>query len=479
MTPPIIRRTASDLLGLALIVMGTGCAVNPATGQRQLSLVSEAQEVQLGREAAQDVQASLGLLDDDQLQSYVERVGKRLAARSERPNLPWSFQVVDDPTPNAFALPGGFIYVTRGLLALLTSEAQLAAVLGHEIGHVTARHSVSQISKAQLAQLGFGLGGILFPETQQLAPAIGAGLELLFLKYGRDDERQADEVGYRYLRDGGYSTSEADDVFAALERAGGEQRSALPNWLSTHPSPAERVKTAQARAAQEPASSRGTVGEEAYLRQIDDLPYGENPRVGFFKNGVFYHPELRFQIRFPEGWQARNLAQAVVAIEPNGQAAMELTLAGRIQPAAALSRFLNQEGVRAGRTSQQRIQGLPAAIAEFEAQTPDGVLGGLIGYVQHRNATYQILGYSSASLFARYDTAFNRVIGTFTSVNDPAILSVQPRRIDLVEVDRDQTLEQLARAHPSAVPVQQLAIINQVDGANSRIAAGSLFKRVI
>jgi predicted Zn-dependent protease len=107
------------------------------------------------------------------------------------------------------------------------------------------------------------------------------------------------------------------------------------------------------------------------------------------------------------------------------------------------------------------------------------VLGGLIGYVQHRNATYQILGYSSTSLFARYDTAFNRVIGTFTSVNDPAILSVQPRRIDLVEVDRDQTLEQLARAHPSAVPVQQLAIINQVDGANSRIAAGSLFKRVI
>ena len=455
-----------------------GCAVNPATGERQLSLISESQEVQLGREAAQDVQNSLGLLDDNDLQAYVGRVGRQLAARSERPELPWSFQVVDDPTPNAFALPGGFIYVTRGLLALMTSEAELATVLGHEIAHVTARHSVNQISKQQLAQLGLGLGSVLFPDAQQLAPALGAGLQLLFLRYGRDDERQADELGYRYLRQGGYAASEAADVFEALERAGGEERSALPSWLSTHPSPEERVKTAEARAAAEPQAG-GTVGAEAFLQQIDNMPYGENPRQGFFRNGIFYHPDLRFELRLPEGWQTRNLAQAVVAVEPNGQAVVELTNAGDVQPRAALARFLSQEGIETGQTSEQRIHGLPAAIAEFQVQTSQGVLRGLAGYVSHRNRTYQILGYSSASEYGRYDDAFRSALGSFGPVNDPEILNVQPKRIDVVKVDRGQTLEQLARSFSSTVPVQQLAVINHLAGPGARVESGTLFKRVI
>jgi predicted Zn-dependent protease len=167
-----------------------GCALNPATGRRQLSLISEQQEIQMGREAAAEIQTALGLVDDTSLQSYVQRIGRQEAAISERPNLPWQFHVVDDPTPNAFALPGGFIYVTRGMMALMTSEAELAGVLGHEIGHVTARDTVNQLSKQQVAQLGFGLGSIFVPEMQQFGSLAGAGLNLLFLKYGRDDERE-------------------------------------------------------------------------------------------------------------------------------------------------------------------------------------------------------------------------------------------------------------------------------------------------
>ena len=165
----LVPSRSSWAITLAVTLSLAGCAKNPATGQRQLSFISEAQEVQLGRQAAVEAQQSIGLVQNPELQEYVSRIGLALAAKSERPELPWQFQVVDDPSPNAFALPGGFIFVTRGMLTLMTSEAELASVLGHEIGHVTARHSVNQISKQQLAQIGLGLGGILFPTVQELA----------------------------------------------------------------------------------------------------------------------------------------------------------------------------------------------------------------------------------------------------------------------------------------------------------------------
>jgi predicted Zn-dependent protease len=210
------------VVALVAAMAWSGCATNPATGERLLSLISESQEIQMGKRAAQEVRQTLGLVDDRGLQAYARRVGSQLAAASERPDLPWEFHVVDDPTPNAFALPGGFIHITRGMLNLLTSEAELASILGHEIAHVTARHSVSQISKHQLTQLGLGLGGIFFPTVQELSPLIGTGLNLLFLKYSRDDERQADAIGFGYMVEEGYRPSEFADVFATGTRASGQ-----------------------------------------------------------------------------------------------------------------------------------------------------------------------------------------------------------------------------------------------------------------
>ena len=172
----------------------------PLTGERNFSIIPESQEVAMGKEAAVSVAQSIGLYDDAKAQKYVADLGKRLAAASERPNLPWSFQVVDDPVVNAFALPGGFIFVTRGLMTHLGSEAQLAAVMGHEIGHVTGRHSVRMMSKATVAQLGLGVG-MVFSETLRNVGQLGmAGMQLLFLKYGRDAEREADDLGFRYSR---------------------------------------------------------------------------------------------------------------------------------------------------------------------------------------------------------------------------------------------------------------------------------------
>ncbi len=160
--------------------------------------MSEAQELQIGQESDVQVRQEMGVYDDPELQHYVESVGMRMTQSSQRPNLPWHFTIVDSPAVNAFALPGGYIYVTRGILAYLNDEAQMAGVLGHEIGHVTARHAAQQYSKATAAQFGLGLGAIFSPYARAASGAAQSGLGLLFLKYSRDDELQADRLGAEY-----------------------------------------------------------------------------------------------------------------------------------------------------------------------------------------------------------------------------------------------------------------------------------------
>jgi predicted Zn-dependent protease len=427
---------------LPLLAGLTACATNPATGKRQLSLVSEAQEIQMGRQAAASVAQTIGFVEDEALQKYVAQIGQAAAAVSERPSLPWEFHVIDDPTPNAFALPGGFIYVTRGMLGLMNSEAELAGVLGHEIAHVTGRHSANQISKAQLTQLGMGLGSIFVPELQPYQALLGAGLELLFLKYSRNHEREADELGFEYVRKRGYDVAKFDDVFVALERVGQQESSGggLPSWFLTHPAPAERVKSAEARIAAAGVQPNARVGQDTYLQQIDDLVYGKDPRDGFFRGATFYHPKLRFQMTFPEGWQTENLAQAVVGVARDNRAALELTLAGRERPEAAIRRFFSIQGIAAGRVVRADFNGAPAAIGEFQAQTEGGVVQGLAAFVSRGDVTYQLIGYTAAQLYGTYAATIERAMRSFAPVDDPAILNVQPQRIDVVKIQESMSV---------------------------------------
>jgi predicted Zn-dependent protease len=464
---------------LAIVLGVAACAMNPATGKRQLSLISEAQEIQMGREAATSLGSTIGLVDDQALQAYVQEIGKHEASASERPDLPWQFQVVDDPAPNAFALPGGFIYVTRGMLGLMTSEAELAGVLGHEIGHVTARHSVNQMSKQQLAQLGLGLGSIFLPEARPFQSLAGAGLQLLFLKYSRDDEREADVLGFEYMRKGGYDVSEFDDVFAALDRIGERQQGALPAWLTTHPAPAERVKAAQAGAAALGQQPNARVGREDFLQRINQLVYGNDPRQGFFRGANYYHPKLRFQLTFPEGWQTENLTNAVVGVAPENRAALQLTMAGDIQPDAAMEQFFAQSGAVPGRVVTDRLNGDPATIAEFQAQTEGGVVQGLTAYVLHGGVTYQLIGYTAAQLYSGFGATLERTIRSFAPVTDPDVINVQPQRIDVVKVPTAMTVSEFARRFNSAVPPETLAILNGLPGPESQLSAGTLAKRVV
>jgi predicted Zn-dependent protease len=470
-------------LALPIIAFGltaSGCVSNPVTGKRELALVSESQELEMGKQAAEQTRKEIGLVKDDALQDYVQRVGRTLAEDSERPELPWSFQVVDDATPNAFALPGGYIFVTRGLMSYMDSEAELAAVLGHEIGHVTARHSVQQISRAQIAQLGLGLGMILAPELQQFGNLLGSGLQLLFMKFGRDAERQADELGFGYALQDKYDVREMDDVFASLQSISQqENRSPLPTWAATHPDEGERIETVQRRVAELPPGSLEGLrtGEPEFMSRIEGLTFGDNPRQGFFEDTHFMHPDMAFEMTFPAGWKTQNLPQAVVAVSPQQDAAIQLTLTGG-DPARAAQQFLGQQGLQAGDVARKNVNGLPAVLAEFAAQTQQGVVQGIVGFVNYKDATYQIVGYTPAQRYGSVQRALLSTIESFGPLRDSEALDKQPRRIQVVKLPRAMTLQEFSREYPSSVDLKTLGLINQVP-EGSQLPAGKRVKRVI
>jgi predicted Zn-dependent protease len=468
----------SLLTVLATFATG-GCATNPATGARQLTLVSESQEIGMGRDYDREVVASMGLYPDTGLQRYVQQLGARLAATSERPNLPWTFRVVDDPVVNAFALPGGFIYVTRGILAHLNSEAELAGVVGHEIGHVTARHSVSQMSRQRLAQFGLAIGTIASPEVERYAGAASAALGVLFLKYSRDDEQQADDLGLRYMRRGNYDPRELPDVFRMLERVSAAQGGGrAPEWLATHPNPENRLERIAQQIAALPQDFTGTaVKREAYLERLDGLVFGTNPREGFFRNNQFFHPELRFRITLPEGWPTDNGKQAVLAVSPQKHAVVELSLAKEQTAAAAARAFLSQLGFTSGDPARTSVGGLPAVSAAFAAATDRGTVRGSVVFVEHGGAVYRVVGYALEARWPAYQATVERALQSFARLTDPAALNVQPQRVELVRIDRRTTIADLARQRPSPVPAATLALVNQVE-PETPLEPGQLLKWV-
>jgi predicted Zn-dependent protease len=480
MTTTALMRRARLAPAALLLLAGSACATNPVTGRTQLALIGEGQEIQMGRQAAADISASIGLVPDSALQAYVQEIGARMGAASERPHLPWTFRVVDDPTPNAFALPGGFVFFTRGMLALFESEAEMATVLGHEIGHITPRHQVNMMSRAQLAQIGLGVGGVLFPGLEQFGGLASGGLSLLFLRYSRDAERQADDLGFRYAMEQGYDPRTMGNVFITLQRIGERAgQSPLPSWLSTHPAPAERIREVEARLANIELPPNPLRGRAEYLRRIDGLVYGVNPRNGFFREGLFLHPDLRFRMQFPTGWRTQNLAQSVSALSPQQDAVVVLSLAQAASAADGIQRFAMQQGVQVGRGGRDVVNGNPAAFAYFQAQTQQGALAGIVTFLEYDGRVYQILTYSPGPRFAAYENLFRQVTGSFAQLTDPQALAAQPNRLRIVTLDRPMTLTQFHQAYPSAIPLEELSIINQITDPNRTIPAGQLVKRVM
>lgn len=466
--------------GTLLLLLLAGCAINPATGKRQISLVSEAREVEMGREAHQQITQSMDPYPDQELQDYISRLGLQLAAVAERPDLPWTFTVIDDPSVNAFALPGGFIYITRGILTHAVNEAQIAAILGHEIGHVTGRHSVEQISKAQLANVGLLAGMILAPELQQFGRLAQTGLGLLFLKFGRDDEREADDLSLRYMSRTNYKVDEAAEVFRMLDSVTQvEQGGRLPEWLATHPSPGNRMQRIREQVADIPvATAEGELHRERFLAHLDAIVFGENPREGYFVGNAFYHPEMEFRLQLPEGWKTVNQKQVVGAVSPQNDAAMILTLAPGSSAQAAARTFFTQSGARAGNMSPQTINGLPAISASFAGQTQGGTVYGVLSFVEYRDRVFQLLGYTSAQRFNSYQGALVQAVTSFAPLLDRRYIDVEPKRLDIVRIAERMTIDEFQRSYPSSVDREVLLRINQLEEDDVLLPDRS-YKRVI
>lgn len=450
----------------------SGCSVNPATGQRQLTLLSEQQEIQMGKENDRQIVAQMGLYPDEEWQRYIQDLGSRLAAKSERPSLPWTFRVVNDPIVNAFALPGGYIYITRGILAHFNSEAELVSVLGHEIGHVTGRHTVERVSKSQLASVGVGIAAVA--GGGGLADLAGQGLGLLFLKFSRDDEREADDLGLRYMTRGTYNPHEMPKVFNTLDRVSGAHGSRSPNWLATHPAPANRALRIQEQIGQLPEESRtGLIERDSYLQRLSDLTFGQNPREGYSIGRTFYHPDLAFRLKFPEGWKIVNQQSAVGALSPNEDALVVLSLAQETSPKEAREAFFGQDGVERGRKGQ----GFTYFQTKPQAETGQFVQG-VARFLSHQDQTFQLLSYTRDDKWRNYETAMSSSVGSFRKLKNKKYLDVQPQSMKLVKLKKAMTLEDFHRKYPSTLELPALAILNGVE-ADQRLEVGTLVKRIV
>ena len=466
------RRLTVVVFSLVCLCGLNACTINPATGQRQLTLISEAQEVAMGRQAEPQVLANFGVYPDEEVQAYVNELGQELAAASERPHLPWAFHVLDDPLVNAFAYPGGFIYMTRGILSHFNSEAELVSVLGHEIGHVTGRHSVEQMSQQQLAQLGLGIAYVASEDFRPFAQHAAMGLQLLFLKFSRDDERQSDDLGLRYMTRAGYDPSQMGNVFRTFDRmrSGGPQ---IPDWQSTHPNPENRVERIEARIGEMPPEQQtGKVGRNRYLRLLQDMTYGHNPREGYALDNVFYHPDMAFKMTFPEGWKIVNQRQFVGAISPEENAVVILSLAQEDTPAAAARAFFEPENIQAGSRWRDRFYNFKAA------QTDGSSVRGVVGFLKHRDLIFRLIGYTGGEQFNRYGTTMRRSLASFSRLTNRRYIDVHPARMEIVELPKAMSFAEFNRRWPSSVESAEVAIINGVD-EDDRLEAGRLMKRVV
>ena len=493
------RLLLAAIVAAAVPGMGLGgCAVNPATGEKVFTGgIGGAQEKATGRKAHPQVLSQFGSrFENEELQRYVNSVGQLLARTTERRDLGYTFTVVDSDMVNAFAVPGGYIYITRGLLALFDDEAELAGVLGHELGHITALHYARGRGQAILAQMGVLAADILAKQAGAGA-AVGNVLNelsgtaaLAYLRsHSRENEYESDDLGIRYLARAGYDTQGVVRMLAKLRaharlqaRLAGRSPGEVDrfDYTATHPAPTKRVRRARERAGQ--SSVRDPmVAREIYLRKIDGLFYGGSPEQGFIRGRQFIHPELRFRFSVPETYTLHNTPRAVIA-SGSGDARITLRLHGRGQSRSAAG-FLR--GRWAGKLSLGRVQeftvnGQPAATARAVASSARGAVDVRILIVGSReDRVYEAIFVVPRGRGSRLDAAFREVTGSLRELSASEAASYRPRRIRVIEARPGDTQESLARRMAvEKRPLEHFRVLNGLE-PQDRIVAGRLFKLVV
>ncbi|MBW2288720.1 MAG: M48 family metalloprotease [Deltaproteobacteria bacterium] len=464
-----------------------GCAVNPVTKQPELSTMSTQREAEIGAEASKVVAEQIGLVEDPELARYVEAVGQRLAQRSPRQDTAYHFAVANMEVPNAFALPGGWIYLSRGLLVLTNSEAELANVLGHEIAHVAARHAASR----EAHSIGAGLLSMMGSVVSTATLGVGAGIGRLFqiagagaiASYSRGQERQADEIGQELAAFSGWDPKALSRFLETLEidTELEDEPSQLPDFLSSHPLTGDRI----ARSAQHAATLTIAPGapiaasREAFLKKLDGLLVGPDPAHGLFRGGRFLHPGLAMTIDFPSGWTTHNSEQVVAAISPDEDAliALQIQEEGNDAKTAAL-RFAEAHRVALSDERALTIAGRPAYRAVAMAQTQDGRLGFELCWIAHRDMIFRFTGMAPADRFGRHQAALARTSQSFGNLSATELASIHDLRLRVVRAQGGESLAALSRRTGNAMSLEKTAIANSL-ATDAVLAAGDPVKIAI
>lgn len=465
----------------------TGCSTNPATGENQFTaLMSPQQEVQVGAQEHKKIMAQHGIYKDAELQNYVRRVGAKVVQHTERPDVRYQFFLLDSPMVNAFALPGGYIYLTRGLLALSNSEAEVASVLAHEAGHITGRHSAERYSRGVVTSLGAMILSTAIGNTG-VSEALGAGTNLYLKSYSRGQESQADGLGIRYLGRSGYdpramagflSNLQADTGLEA--KMAGKSASQSTDYFSTHPATAQRVSSARAQAQSLPQG--GAVNRDGYLRMISGMTYGDSADQGFARGHFFYHPSLGFKFSVPKGYKIINQPDQVVAQGKSGALVVFDLLPNKdgINPERFMSEVLLQGQQSSTSIERVTVNGMKAATT--------GISGSINGktaqirliavrWSKTQIARFQIAipnGISSGELNALKSASYS-----FSRMSNAEKRKLRPYRIKIIAAKSGDSISKMASRMPFRDHRdERFRVLNGLRAAEN-IVAGRLYKIVV
>jgi predicted Zn-dependent protease len=438
------------IIALALSLL-SGCAQNPVSGQSDFVMMSEEQEIAIGRQYNEQViKKQYQVYESKALQDYVDRVGQKLARQSHRPNLQYHFTVLDTPEINAFALPGGYVYITRGILAYLNSEAQLAAVVGHEIGHVTARHGVRQQSVAQAANIGLTIASIFVPEIgtnlgQNLTNILGGAL---LSGYGREQELEADRLGAQYLARADYDPQAIISVLRVLKnqeledeklaKQEGREPRRYSGLFATHPDNDTRLKQVVGE-ADKLAPAAPFEGRSEFLAATDGLVFNDNSEQGVVRNNRFYHDELGIALQFPETWQVHNLPNALIAISPQGEARLQMQMDPK--PSGSPVEYARRLAGYGAQVRSLEVNGLSAALIDL----PDSI-GGVV-YLDRKAFILQGQGKDRKGLAAHRDEIIDTV-RSFHALTAEERKRIKPLSIRIINARQGDTYARLAQGSP-------------------------------
>ncbi|MQP65686.1 M48 family metalloprotease [Niveispirillum sp. SYP-B3756] len=467
---PLLRRTAP--LAVAAFLL-PACTTNPVTGDSQFTaLMPPEKEAAIGAQQHPEMLREFGgRYENAKLQSYMDGLGQRLAQKTENPNTRYTFTVLDSPIVNAFALPGGYVYVSRGLMALANSEAELAGVVGHEIGHVTARHSADRYGRGVLAQGGALLAGLLL--GQQAGQLAQSGSQLALAGFSRSQETQADGLGIRYMTAAGYDPQEMAGFLSSMGRqaqleallAGKPGQADQFSYLQTHPPTGERAQQAAVAAHQAGGGANLMVKRNEYLKAIDGMIYGDSPAHGYVRGRVFVHPGMNLRFEVPDGFRLVNSEDAVVGVGPQGSQIVFDQVPG--QGAATPQEFIARiwaANAPLGPLSSLTIDGQPAATAATQLNTKAGAMDARLVAIRAGGDSFRrFLFVSPPTLSGPLSGDFQATAMSLRKLTAEEKGRLKPYRLRLVQVKAGDSMAGFASRIPLRDHAEErLRVLNNI-----------------